>query len=111
KVAVSSKRLERKPKNWEFLIRLLADHRANPKLIRWEDEAKGTFLLVKPQIITDLWNSKTKKTKISYHNFARGLRYHYKTGALFNVGDRQLVYGCGPKAVEFLRKSKQRKHI
>ncbi|CAL4163219.1 unnamed protein product, partial [Meganyctiphanes norvegica] len=96
KVAVSSKRREREPKNWEFLIRLLADPRANPKLIRWDDDAKGTFLLVQPETITDLWNSRPNRHPISYNNFARGLRYHYKTGALFNVGERQLVYGCGP---------------
>ncbi|CAL4242078.1 unnamed protein product, partial [Meganyctiphanes norvegica] len=109
KVAVSSKRKERIPKNWEFLIRLLADPRANPKLIRWEDEAKGTFLLVQPEIITDLWNSRRpNKDPISYNNFARGLRYHYKTGALFNVGERQMVYGCGPKAIELFNKIKAR---
>ncbi|CAL4144081.1 unnamed protein product, partial [Meganyctiphanes norvegica] len=72
KVAVSSRRKERDPKNWEFLIRLLADSRANPKLIRWEDESKGTFLLVQPETITDLWNSRRpNKDPISYTNFAR----------------------------------------
>ncbi|CAL4182752.1 unnamed protein product [Meganyctiphanes norvegica] len=107
KVAASStKKREREPKNWEFLIRLLADPRANPKLIRWEDETMGTFLLVQPEIITHLWNSRTNKSPVTYHNFARGLRYHYRTGALFNVADRQLVYGCGPKAIEFLNKIK-----
>ena len=65
---------ERETKNWEFLIRLLADPRANPKLIRWDDETKGTFFLEKPDIITYLWNSRSNKPPISYHNFARGLR-------------------------------------
>ncbi|CAL4112448.1 unnamed protein product, partial [Meganyctiphanes norvegica] len=101
KISTTSRARERGPKNWEFLIRLLLDPRANPKLIRWEDEAKGTFRLVRPEIITSMWNAKSPK-KLSYDNFARGLRYHYKTGALFKVGDRQLVYGCGPKAVELI---------
>lgn len=108
KVATTSKRQEREPKNWEFLIRLLADPRANPKLIRWDDETKGTFFLEKPDIITYLWNSRSNKPPISYHNFARGLRYHYKTGALFKIEERQLVYGCGPKAIEFYKKIKSK---
>ncbi|CAL4173515.1 unnamed protein product, partial [Meganyctiphanes norvegica] len=106
KISTTSRRGERFPKNWEFLVRLLLDPQANPKLIRWENEAKGTFKLVRPELITSIWNAKSPK-KLSYYNFARGLRYHYKTGALFKVRDRQLVYGCGPEALKLIFKFTQ----
>ncbi|XP_069990560.1 ETS homologous factor isoform X3 [Penaeus vannamei] len=99
----------RGPKNWEFLIRLLANPRSNPSLIRWEDEDTATFRLVQPYAIVKLWASRTKAAlPMSYNNFARGLRYHYKTGALESVSEKQLVYRCGPLALRFLRDLKLR---
>ncbi|CAL4112444.1 unnamed protein product, partial [Meganyctiphanes norvegica] len=94
----------REPKNWEFLIRLLVNPLANPKIIRWEDKEQATFRLVHPEVITQLWNARSTKPNVTYKNFARGLRYHYTTGALVSVSERQFVYGCGPKALEFLDK-------
>ncbi|CAL4112446.1 unnamed protein product [Meganyctiphanes norvegica] len=102
KICTSSRRKEREPTNWEFLMRLLVDPASNPKLIRWNNEARGTFHLVKPDLITELWNARSNKKDVTYTNFARGLRYHYKTGALERISERQLVYGCGPKALAFL---------
>jgi len=110
KISTTSRARERGPKNWEFLIHLLMDSETNPKLIRWEEESKLTFRLVRPEIITSLWNAKNPSKKLSYDNFARGLRYHYKTGALFKVGDRQLVYGCGPKAIELINHIKRNQY-
>ncbi|CAL4231203.1 unnamed protein product, partial [Meganyctiphanes norvegica] len=104
KVQTSSRRKEREPKNWEFLMRLLVNPLANPKIIRWEDKDQATFRLIHPEVITQLWNARSTKTNVTYKNFARGLRYHYTTGALVAVCERQLVYGCGPKALEFLDK-------
>ncbi|XP_042871876.1 ETS-related transcription factor Elf-1-like [Penaeus japonicus] len=99
----SKRKRVRGPKNWEFLIRLLADKRTNPSLIRWEDESKATFRLVQPDKIAQMWSSRTPDSPpLTYNNFARGLRYHYNRGALRPVSEKQLVYQCGPKALQFL---------
>lgn len=65
---------ERGPKSWEFLMRLLADPRTNPKLIKWEDESRTTFRLTQPDCIATLWSSRGSNKQQSYNNFARGLR-------------------------------------
>ncbi|XP_066944878.1 ETS homologous factor-like [Macrobrachium rosenbergii] len=97
-----TKKKARGPKNWEFVIGLLGDPRTNPSLIRWEDKAQGTFRLVQPTAIAQMWGRRTNKPNLTYDNFARGLRYHYTTGALQAVSEKQLVYKCGPKALKFL---------
>ncbi|XP_027228980.2 ETS-related transcription factor Elf-3 isoform X2 [Penaeus vannamei] len=99
----SKRKRVRGPKNWEFLIRLLADKRTNPSLIRWEDESTATFRLVQPDKIAQLWSKRTPDSPpLTYNNFARGLRYHYSRGALQPVSEKQLVYQCGPKALQYL---------
>ncbi|XP_047489750.1 ETS-related transcription factor Elf-5-like isoform X3 [Penaeus chinensis] len=98
---------ERGPKSWEFLVRLLADSRTNPSVIRWEDEVDATFRLTQPDSIARMWGARSGKPSLSYVNFARGLRYHYNTGALEAVSERQLVYRCGPKALQYLKQLKQ----
>ncbi|ROT79555.1 putative ETS-likeous factor isoform X1 [Penaeus vannamei] len=107
KISTKSRKKERGPKNWEFMIRLLMDKRYNPELIRWEDEAQKTFRLVKPDAIAQMWGQRANKRSLSYDNFARGLRYQYTTGALKPVPERQLVYKCGPKALQFWRELQQ----
>ncbi|XP_047489059.1 ETS homologous factor-like [Penaeus chinensis] len=103
KIPSKKKKRVRGPKNWEFLIRLLVNPRSNPSLICWEDESNATFRLVQPYAIAKLWASRTSHTPpLSYNNFARGLRYHYRKGALEAVSEKQLVYRCGPKALRFL---------
>lgn len=139
----------RGPKSWEFLVRLLADQRSNPSLVRWEDEASATFRLMQPGIIAQMWAKRSSdKPHLSYNNFARGLRwavllpssggsalylvgyhahcnlrrypvdqsdkhviyfyrYHYSTGALEPVSERQLVYRCGPSALQYLKELKE----
>lgn len=103
KIRTKSRKRERGPKNWEFMIRLLVDKKYNPELIRWEDQTEKTFRLVKPVIIAQMWGQRANKPNLSYDNFARGLRYQYTTGALKPVPERQLVYKCGPKALKFLK--------
>ncbi|XP_037791251.1 ETS-related transcription factor Elf-2-like [Penaeus monodon] len=103
KISTKSRKKVRGPKNWEFMIRLLMDKRYNPELIRWEDEAEKTFRLVRPDIIAQMWGKRANKRCLSYNNFARGLRYQYTTGALKPVPEKQLVYKCGPKALQFWR--------
>ncbi|XP_063592651.1 ETS-related transcription factor Elf-4-like [Penaeus indicus] len=99
----SKRKRVRGPKNWEFLIRLLADKRTNPSLIRWEDESTATFRLVQPEKIAQMWSTRTPDSPpLTYNNFARGLRYHYSRGALQPVSEKQLVYRCGPKALQYL---------
>ncbi|XP_071532421.1 uncharacterized protein [Panulirus ornatus] len=95
----------RGPKNWELLVRMLADERTNPSVIRWEDESAGTFRLMQPNFITLIWATKGGDTprNTKYINFARGLRYHYSTGVLYSVSERQYVYGLGPKGLQYLR--------
>ncbi|XP_053637645.1 transcription factor ast-1-like [Cherax quadricarinatus] len=102
KIRPHAKKRERGPKNWEFVIRLLADPQTNPSLIRWEEQAQGTFRLVQPSVIARMWGQRADKPNLSYDNFARGLRYHYTTGALQPVSEKQLVYRCGPKAIKYL---------
>ncbi|CAL4183109.1 unnamed protein product, partial [Meganyctiphanes norvegica] len=103
KIVTTSRRKERSAKNWEFLVRLLADPRTNPELVSWVDISKGTFRLVQPHAVVALWNAKSKKSPISYHSFARGLRYHYKSGTLCLVAERHLMYGFGPEALNYLQ--------
>ncbi|XP_042871878.1 ETS homologous factor-like [Penaeus japonicus] len=107
KIPTNTRRRERGPKSWEFLVRLLADSRTNPSVIRWEDEDVATFRLTQPDAIARMWGARSGKPNLSYVNFARGLRYHYNTGALEAVSERQLVYRCGPKALHYLKKLKQ----
>lgn len=102
KIRTKSRKRERGPKNWEFVIRLLADRQYNPEVVRWEDKTCGTFRFVRPSVIAQMWGKRSNKPNLSYDNFARGLRYHYTTGALRPVSERQLVYQCGPKALSFL---------
>ncbi|XP_064083393.1 uncharacterized protein LOC135199356 [Macrobrachium nipponense] len=102
KIPTKRKR-DRGPKSWEFLMRLLACPKTNPSIIRWENEAEGSFRLVQPQEIANMWGTRSNKDDLSYNNFARALRYHYKTKLLFKISERQLVYGCGPAALAFYR--------
>lgn len=101
KILTNRKRRMRGPKSWEYLVRLLRDPSTNPSLIRWENEMKGVFRLVQPAVIAQRWGRRTGKHAsecLSYENFARGLRYHYATGALEPVSERSFVYKFGPKA-------------
>ncbi|XP_066945275.1 ETS-related transcription factor Elf-3-like [Macrobrachium rosenbergii] len=76
KMRASRKHRVRGPKNWEFLMRLLVDPRANPALIEWEDEGQGIFRLRNPKAITQIWASRDgNSSDLSYNNFKRGLRW------------------------------------
>uniref|UniRef100_A0A2P2I309 Flocculation protein FLO11-like n=2 Tax=Hirondellea gigas TaxID=1518452 RepID=A0A2P2I309_9CRUS len=101
KISTTKRRRVRGPKSWEYLLRLLRDPSTNPSLIRWENENEGIFRLVKPDAIALRWGKRTGKhftDMLTYENFARGLRYHYVTGALSAVSERCFVYKFGPKA-------------
>ena len=101
------RRRHRGPKSWEYLVRLIKDPSTNPSLIRWENETSGTFRLVQPAVIAQQWGRRASKhanDSLSYENFARGLRYHYATGALHPVSERNLVYRFGTKALALLQK-------
>lgn len=108
KISTTKRRRVRGPKSWEYLLRLLRDPSTNPTLIRWENEQEGIFRLVKPDAIALRWGKRTGKhctDMLSYENFARGLRYHYVTGALSAVSERCFVYKFGPKAENALKYS------
>lgn len=105
KIVTNRKKRLRGPKSWEFLVRLLKDPTTNPKLIRWESENDGIFRLVEPSTIAQRWGRRTGKHAsecLTYENFARGLRYHYATGALKPVSEKSFVYKFGPKALKLL---------
>ncbi|XP_064083021.1 uncharacterized protein LOC135199036 [Macrobrachium nipponense] len=102
RIKTTSRRGDRHPKIWEFLIRLLVDPRTNPQLVRWQDVSSATFMLVQPALIARLWGARSKKPSLSANNFARALRYHYNTGALTAVSERHYMYRCGKKALQFL---------
>lgn len=106
----TSRNRSRGPKNYEFIMRLLASPEYNPSLVQWVDQAEGTFKFNRPAEIARIWGQRSTNARenLSYDNFARGLRYHYTTGALIPVSERQLVYRCGPKALAFLRKELNR---
>ncbi|KAG7161185.1 ETSous factor-like 2, partial [Homarus americanus] len=107
KIPSKTRKRVRGPKSWEFLIRLLLDKRTNPLLIRWEEESTATFRLMQPETIAKMWAQRgVEKANLSYNNFARGLRYHYATGGLEPVSERQLVYRCGPDALTYLEDMK-----
>ncbi|XP_064083706.1 ETS translocation variant 4-like [Macrobrachium nipponense] len=109
KIKTATRRGERGPKSWEFLVRLLAHEKTNPTLIRWEDAEEATFLLVQPTIIAQMWGARSENPNLSYNNFARALRYHYNSGALEAVSERQFMYKCGPRALEYYRLLKEEK--
>ncbi|XP_064082985.1 uncharacterized protein LOC135199001 [Macrobrachium nipponense] len=95
---------DRGPKSWEFLMNLLADSRYNPSLIKWDDEQRFIFRLVKPCEVAEMWASrKGQNNGIDKNNFARNLRYFYKDGTLQAVKEKQYVYGCGTKAIQFYK--------
>ncbi|KAK3866804.1 hypothetical protein Pcinc_027686 [Petrolisthes cinctipes] len=107
KIPSKNRRRVRGPKSWEFLVRLLADPRTNPSLVRWEDESDYTFKLTNPSMVAQLWSSRSGlANSMTYNNFARGLRYHYSTGALEPVSEKQLVYRCGTPAIQYLKELK-----
>ncbi|KAK7072620.1 ectodermal cell fate commitment [Halocaridina rubra] len=105
KIPAGNRNKDRGPKNWEYLARLLLDPKMNPEIIRWENKKEGIFSLVRPDIITKIWQSRDnnqKVTDLTYNSFARGLRHHYKTGHLECVSKEQKKYKFGPIAMEFL---------
>ncbi|KAK7082467.1 hypothetical protein SK128_002937 [Halocaridina rubra] len=105
KILTNRKKRLRGPKSWEFLVRLLKDPTTNPTLIRWENKDSGVFRLVQPSVIAQRWGRRTGKhasENLTYENFARGLRYHYATGALKPVSEKSFVYRLGPKALKLL---------
>ncbi|KAK4304461.1 hypothetical protein Pmani_023584 [Petrolisthes manimaculis] len=111
KIPTNTRRKERGPKSWEFLMRLLMDPKTNPSLVKWEDEEDGTFRLMQPSMLAKLWGARSDKQYLSYVNFARGIRYHYNSGALQPVSERQLVYRCGPLALQYLHQLKNQNQL
>ncbi|XP_064121606.1 ETS-related transcription factor Elf-3-like [Macrobrachium nipponense] len=107
RIPSTRKSRKRGPKSWEFLYRLLSNPEYNPSLIRWEDPTTATFRLVQPETIAQMWGTRNEQPNLSYNNFARSLRYHYKSGILIQVSDRQLVYRFGEIALENIRASKK----
>ncbi|XP_071519162.1 ETS-related transcription factor Elf-5-like [Panulirus ornatus] len=94
--------IERGPKVWEFLVRLLENPSSNPSLVMWEEESEGTFRLINHELITRIWGRRSGNPNLSYTNFARSLRHHYKSRNLVSVRERQLVYGLGNSALRYL---------
>ncbi|KAK3888781.1 hypothetical protein Pcinc_007180 [Petrolisthes cinctipes] len=108
KIATKRKRRLRGPKCWEYLARLLNDPTTNPSLVKWENRSNGVFRLVQPAIVAQRWGRRAGKhanEALTYENFARGLRYHYATGALQPVSERSFVYRFGPKALKSLQEN------
>ncbi len=61
---------------WEFLRDLLKDEKCET-MIRWLDMKKGIFKIVDPDQVSNKWGErKANKTKMSYPNMARGIRYY-----------------------------------
>ncbi|KAL7641238.1 UNVERIFIED_CONTAM: hypothetical protein RMT77_008376 [Armadillidium vulgare] len=103
KIKTGTRSRVRSPKSWEFLLRLLMDPKSNPSMIRWEDETTGTFRLVQKDEIAKIWGMRSTKHKdggLSYDNFARNLRYHYKTKMLVPVSEKHLVYKFSNEVME-----------
>ncbi|XP_069179758.1 ETS-related transcription factor Elf-3 isoform X2 [Procambarus clarkii] len=98
----------RGPIVWEFLVRLLENPDSNPSLVMWENQHLATFRLVKPQLIARIWGTRLGNPDLTYNDFARTLRHHYKTRIILSSPDRQLVYGLGPKALQYFQQLRKR---
>ncbi|XP_042235684.1 uncharacterized protein LOC121875286 [Homarus americanus] len=65
KIRTKSRKRERGPKNWEFVIRLLADKDYNPSYIRWEDRENNTFRFVIPGAVANMWGRGQRPTSLT----------------------------------------------
>ena len=92
---------DRHPMIWEFLMNLLVNPETRPFLIKWEDETRYMFRLVRPDFITKFWSTLPGKRCKTKENFTRSLRHHYRTGALIAIKHRN-IYQCGPEAIKYL---------
>ena len=90
----------RHPKIWEFLMNLLVNPETTPFLIKWEDEKRYMFRLVRPDFITKIWSTLSGKRCKTKENFTRSLRHHYRTGALIAIKHRN-IYQCGSVAIKY----------
>lgn len=83
---------------WEFLRDLLNDPSTNPSLIKWTNQEKGEFRMVKTKEIARMWGEIKNNDRMNYENMSRAIRYYYKRKIMEPVLNRRLVYRFGPKS-------------
>ena len=82
-------------------MRLLKHPDTNPALIAWQDESHYEFKLKEPKLIIRLWNGRSGKATKFQDHFVRSMRHHYISGTIQAKQDRNHVYQCGPRAIEY----------
>lgn len=75
---------------WQFLLQLLIDQ-AYSEIIKWEGE-DGTFRLLKPRIVAQLWGVKKRRINMTYDKFSRALRFYYRTNIIQKVMTKRFCY-------------------
>lgn len=83
---------------WEFLRDLLNDPSTNPSYIKWTNQEKGEFRMVKTKEIARMWGEIKNNERMNYENMSRAIRYYYKRKIMEPVLNRRLVYRFGPKS-------------
>ncbi|XP_063400530.1 ETS-related transcription factor Elf-5-like isoform X2 [Mytilus trossulus] len=83
---------------WEFLRDLLNDPTTNPSYIKWTNQEKGEFRMVKTKEIARMWGEIKNNERMNYENMSRAIRYYYKRKIMEPVLNRRLVYRFGPKS-------------
>ncbi|KAK3892201.1 hypothetical protein Pcinc_003952 [Petrolisthes cinctipes] len=61
KIPTKTRRKERGPKSWEFLMRLLVEPQDQPSPSEMEDESEATFRLTQPSLVAQLWGAESRQ--------------------------------------------------
>lgn len=65
---------------WEFIRELLESNEdgaveEREQLVRWENRAKGVFLIVNSREVAELWGKRKRNSTMTYEKLSRSLRY------------------------------------
>lgn len=83
---------------WEFIRDLLNNCLYNPSHIKWVNQHKGEFKIIKTANIAQMWGKIKNNDGMTYEKMSRAMRYYYKRQILAPVLNRRLVYKFGPKS-------------
>ncbi|BFZ15740.1 hypothetical protein BsWGS_18780 [Bradybaena similaris] len=60
---------------WKFVLELLQDPEANPRLLKWEDRNSGVFRFVQSEKVAQLWGKKKNNPQMTYEKMSRAMRF------------------------------------
>ncbi|XP_002170617.3 DNA-binding protein Ets97D isoform X1 [Hydra vulgaris] len=75
---------------WQFLLELLTELNIS-HIICWEGD-DGSFKLVDPERVAQLWGERKKKPNMNYEKLSRALRYYYDGDLIHKVNGKRFVY-------------------